>query len=104
MSPKKTILRTLTDHSKKDGAGEFIRPATIPGFREAPEKYQKTINALLQERLIEGMRDQDGRLAISLNPHRSREIERELRPIWAHPFVLLILALVATIVGFGFLV
>lgn len=103
MSPKKTILKALSDRSGTEGTGELIRPSSIPGFEKAPDKYQKTINALLQDRLIEGMRDQDGRLAIALNPHRTREIRKELRPVWAHPALLAALALVATAVGFGFL-
>ena len=80
-----------------------VRPSTIPGFQHAPEKYHQTINTLLKDRLIEGVRDPEGRLAISLNVHRAREIEKVLRPIWAHPAVLTLLALVAAVAGISIL-
>jgi hypothetical protein len=101
MSPKKAILKALSDSHRHQGPEKLVRPPSIPGFREAPEKYQKTINNLLRERLIEGVKDQDGCLAISLNPHRIREVRRELRPIWAHPglMALAVILLVMATVG-----
>jgi len=66
---------------------------------EDPEKFQKTINELLKDRLIEGAKDAEGRLAISLNAHRAKEIQKELRPVWAHPALLTLLALFAAAAG-----
>jgi len=104
MSPKKTILRTLSEQVNGDGTPAPIHPSTIPGFQQAPGKYQETINALLKDRMIEGNRDADGRMAISLNSHREKDVRKVLRPAWAHPAVLLALALFAAVAGFGFLV
>jgi hypothetical protein len=104
MSPKKTILRTLADYQADRGSATHVRPAAIPGFQEAPEKYQKTINALLKERLIEGIKDPEGHMAISLNTHRDREIRRVLRPTWAHPAVLLFALAALTLAGLTLLV
>ena len=104
MSPKKTILKTLAERQNGDGTPAPIHPSAIPGFQQAPGKYQETINALLKDRLIEGNRDGEGRMAISLNSHREREVRKVLRPFWAHPAVLAVLALSAALVGFGFLV
>lgn len=103
MSPRKSILRTLADRESGEGPGTYVRPATIPGFQEGPEKYQQAINALLKDRLIEGIRDPEGHLAISLNAHRARDVRKILRPIWAHPAVLTLLALVAAMAGMSFL-
>ena len=99
MSPKKQIIKTLADHQSKEGPETPIRPARIPGFGEAPEKYQRTINELLKDRLIEGFKDSDGCLAISLNSHREREIKRVLRPVWAHPLVVLLVLAAFAVVG-----
>ena len=104
MSPKKTILKALSDQLKGEGSAAPVRPSTIPGFQQAPEKYQQTINALLKDRLIEGVKDGEGRLAISLNVHRSREVQKVLRPLWAHPALLALAALSAAVAGMAFLV
>jgi hypothetical protein len=101
MSPKKTILKALAERQE---AGGPVRPSTIPGFQEAPEKYQQTINALLRDRLIEGQKDGEGRMAISLNTHREKDIRKVLRPIWAHPAILALVALGAAVAaGVGIL-
>jgi hypothetical protein len=42
-------------------------------------------------------------MAISLNSHRAKEIRKILRPAWAHPAILTILALVAAMAGMSFL-
>ena len=100
MSPKKAILRALSEHHHSGAPEALVRPSTIPGFKDSPEKYQKTINDLLRQRLIEGMKDREGHLAVSLNPHRARDVRRELRPVWAHPGIMalvVILAVVATV-------
>jgi len=103
MSPKKTILRALSEHQDGEGSESLVRPSTIPGFQQAPEKYQQVINTLLKNRLIEGVRDSEGYMAISLNTHRSKDIRKVLRPIWAHPAVLTLMALAAAVAGVSFL-
>jgi len=103
MSPKKTILKALTAQQTQAGVGEPVRPSTIPGFSEEPERFQRTINALLKERLIEGAKDPEGHLAISLNTHRAKDIRRELRPLWAHPAFLTLFALFAAAAGMSLL-
>jgi hypothetical protein len=99
MSPKKTILKTLAQHRGEGGTPTPVRPANIPGFEEAPGKFQQTINDLLKDRLIEGAKGPDGHMAISLNSHREKDIRRALRPLWAHPGVLALLALSAALAG-----
>ena len=101
MSPKKTILRTLSAEYKNSGPGVLTRPATIPGFGEKPEKYQHAVNTLLQERLIEGMKDPEGRMAISLNVQRMGEVKKELRPFWFHPAFVALMGLLAVAAGVG---
>lgn len=95
MSPRKTILKEL------DNAGTYARPSTIRGFNEAPEKYQKAVNALLQDRLLEGRKDDEGHMTIAINEHRRAEVRKELRPIWAHPAVLVAVLAIITAVGVG---
>ena len=99
MSPKKAILKTLSEQGEREGYSTPVRPSTIPGFEQAPEKYQQTINALLKERIIEGFKDPEGHMAISLNTHRAGEVRKALRPLWAHPLVLTLLALFAAVAG-----
>jgi hypothetical protein len=99
MSPKRTILKTLSDRQDGNGSVKLVRPSTIPGFQQAPEKYQQSINALLKDRLIEGIKDAEGHMAISLNTQRAGEIRKVLRPVWAHPAVLALLALFAAVAG-----
>ena len=83
MSARRTILRELS-RANVDG---HIRPATISGFSTNPSRYQEAVNALLQERLINGTKDHEGRLAIGLNQQRMSDVHRELRPFWAKPVV-----------------
>jgi hypothetical protein len=103
MSPKKTILKTLSETYRSQGPERLVRPNTIPGFDQSPEKYQQTINALLSTRLIEGMKDSEGRMAIALNGQRIVDVEKELRPLWAHPGLLAVLAALALVAAFGVL-
>ncbi|MEQ9400837.1 MAG: hypothetical protein RJQ04_16850 [Longimicrobiales bacterium] len=84
MSPRKNILRALQRAHAAKGGG-FIRPPEISGFSGEPEKYQKAVNQLLSERLIEGQKDGEGRMAIALNGHKMEAVRRELRPVWANP-------------------
>ncbi len=85
MSPRKTILRELDQLHSKKGNGSYARPSAIPGFGEQPSKYQEAVNGLLSERLIDGKKDDEGRMAIALNPHRLATVRRELRPWFARP-------------------
>jgi hypothetical protein len=98
MSPRKTILRELSRQHQEHGSQALKRPSEIPDFGEAPEKYQSAVNRLLQERLIEGRKDGEGRMALALNDHR----KRKLRPFWARPAMWAALVLVAVVVGAGF--
>ena len=103
MTSKKVILKALSEKQKGSEPDTPIRPSTLPGFKDAPEKYQQTINILLKDRLIEGVKDPEGHMAISLNAHRARDVEKVLRPVWAHPAVLGLLCLSAAAAGFTFL-
>ena len=102
MSPKKTILRELSRHHEATG-GQYTRPGAIPGFSQQPEKYQKAVNELLSARLVSGHKDEEGHMAIGLNEQRLKEVKRELRPIWAHPavWVVVVLAIVLTAISTG---
>jgi hypothetical protein len=93
MSPRKTILRELAQSSE----ASHTRPSAIRGFSEAPDKYQKAVNELLQARLLEGRKDDEGHMTIAINEHRLRDVERELRPIWAHPGVWALLAVLVVV-------
>lgn len=100
MSPRKTILRELTRTRDQDGPEALTRPDTIAGFAGRPAEYQKAVNRLLQDRLIEGRKDEEGRMAVSVNDHRLAQVRRELRPIWAQPAVWLSAAvLLLAVVG-----
>jgi len=86
MSPKKTILRALAAARELDDAA-YTRPASIPGFTADPERFQKAVNELLRDRLIEGRKDDEGHMAVAINVHRLNDVKRHLRPAWAHPAV-----------------
>lgn len=96
MSPRKTILKELARAETPSGP-VYRRPSTIPGFDQAPEKYQKAVNELLSARLLEGRKDDEGFMTIAINDHRRREVKRELRPIWAHPAVLALIVVLAAV-------
>ncbi len=87
MSPRKTILRKLDQLHSDEGKRRYAHPSTMPGFGEQPAKYQAAVNGLLNERLIDGMKDEDGRMAIALNPHRLATVRRELRPWYGRPMI-----------------
>ena len=98
MAPRKTILRELS----KAGAGSgavYARPSTIPGFSDAPDKYQKAVNELLQARLLEGRKDDQGHMTIAINEARRREVEKEIKPVWARPSVWAAIVLIVAAVG-----
>jgi len=99
MSPRKTILKALSKaHQDAPEGGLFTRPSSITGFSEQPDKYQKAVNELLQARLVEGRRDDEGKMTIALNVQRLVDVRRELRPIWARPAIW---AAIAIIVALG---
>lgn len=102
MSPRKTILRELSRRYRADGPQALTRPSEIDGFRKAQEKFQKAVNRLLRDRLVEGRKDGEGRMALALNEHRVRDVEREVRPLWARPALWAVVVLVAVAVGAGF--
>ena len=97
MSPKKTILRELTRTHETTGGAGHARPASIPGFSQQPDKYQKAVNELLQARLIEGRKDEAGHMTIAVNSHRLSDVRRELRPVWSHPAVWSVVLLAAVV-------
>lgn len=101
MLAKKTILRTLSKQYEEEGPEALVRPPSIPGFRDKPDKFQRAVNELLKDRLVEGMKDEGGQMAIALNPQRMRDVQRELRPLWAHPGLLTALALILMAAGVG---
>lgn len=103
MSPKKAILRALQEAPGAPAPGAHLRPPQIPGYAERPERYQEAVNELLRERLVEGRKDEEGRMTIALNQHRAREVERMLRPVWARPALWAAVAMLAA-VGVGVLV
>jgi hypothetical protein len=86
MSARRTILRELSQRHQRGETG-YLRPATIDGFTAQPSRYQEAVNRLLQERLINGTKDEDGRLAIGLNAHRIDAVQKELRPVYARATV-----------------
>ena len=77
-----------------------MRPSTITGYDEKPGEFQKAVNKLLGDRLIEGRTDDEGRITISVNDHRLAEVRKELRPVWAQPGIWLTAA-VLLIAVFG---
>lgn len=86
MSPKKTILKELS-RASTGPESRPVRPSSLPGWSERPEQFQKAVNELLQARLVEGRKDPEGHMAITLNEHRRGDVERMLRPVWARPAV-----------------
>ena len=85
MSPHKTILKKLDQIHDGEGAGRYTRPNTLPGFSGKAAKYQEAVNGLLKDRLIDGKKDEEGHMAIAINPHRITDVRRELRPWFARP-------------------
>ena len=87
MSPKKAILRALKGAHDVHRGEAHVRPPSIPGYSERPDRYQEAVNELLRARLVEGRKDAEGHLTIALNEHRRREVDRMLKPLWAKPAV-----------------
>ena len=75
----------------------------MPGFGQQPSKYQEAVNGLLNERLIEGKKDDEGRMAIALNPHRIATVRKELRPWFLRPVIWLVVFALGVAVGAQFL-
>ncbi len=97
MSPKKHILRELELVGDPGSTYSYVRPADIPGYQAAPDRYQAAVNDLLRERLIEGRADADGRMSIALNAHRIVDVRKVLRPVWARPSAWVAAAIVAAL-------
>ena len=97
MSPTKTILRELQRAHEESLGAALVRPASIPGFAADPDRFQKAVNELLKDRLIEGRKDEEGRMAVALNAHRLTDVRRVLRPAWAHPAVWAAVALMGAL-------
>ncbi len=104
MSPRKTILRELGQLHSDQGNGRYARPSAITGFGEKPSSYQEAVNGLLKERLIDGKKDEEGRMVIALNPGRLATVQRELRPWFARPTVWLGAIAVGVLVMAQFLI
>lgn len=102
MSPRKSILREL-DQAHRAGK-DATRPSSIQGFSENTSKYQSAVNELLKAQLINGQKDSEGHLAISLNPHRVGDVQKELRPMLARPGVWVGLMLLGAVGSFAFLI
>ena len=100
MSPRKTILKELSKAAGGSGAA-YTRPSAIRGFSESPEKYQKAVNDLLQARLLEGRKDDQGHMTIAINEHRRREVEKEIKPVWARPAVWAVIVVLVMLVAVG---
>jgi hypothetical protein len=100
MSPRAKILRALDDRRRSNG--EYMRPAEITGFESEPARYQKAINTLLQERLINGRKDDEGKLAIAINDDRLADVNRAIRPLVARPMVWLAVLVLLTLGAAGF--
>jgi hypothetical protein len=99
MSPRKTILRELDRARREQPSSPALRPSTLPGYADRPDRFQSAVNELLQARLLEGRKDNEGRMTIALNEHRLADVKKELRPLWAHPAVWALLALAIVAVG-----
>lgn len=103
MSPKKTILRAL-DQIHATDPGCFTRPGSIDGFSANASRYQAAVNDLLKERLIDGRRDEEGHMAIALNPHRAADVRRQLRPFFARPAAWVVAVLLSVVAAAPFLI
>ena len=104
MSPRKTILRELDQRHFDSGNGRYARPSAMPGFSDQPSRFQEAVNGLLKERLIDGKKDREGRMAIALNPNRLAAVRRELRPWFARPAIWLGAIIAGGLVGLLFLI
>ena len=56
------------------------------------------MSGLLEERLIDGKKDEEGRIVIALNPGRLATVQKELRPWFARPTIWLGAIAVAVLV------
>ena len=104
MSPRTLILRELDQLHQSAGNGTYARPSTIPGYQQRASKYQEAVNGLLKDRLIDGKKDEDGHMAIALNPHRLGDVKKELRPWFAKPSVWLLFGATVGIAAAPFLI
>lgn len=97
MSVRKTILRELDRARRAHSPSRFLRPSTLRGYADRPDRYQNAVNELLRARLVEGVTDEEGRIAIGLNDHHLADVQRELRPLWARPLLWALIAIVLAV-------
>jgi hypothetical protein len=101
VSPRRTILRELNQRDR-NGEPAYTRPSSIAGFADQPARFQQAVNQLLGERLINGTKDAEGRLAIAINEYRRAAVERELKPWYARPAALLLAVAAVAVLAVGF--
>jgi len=93
MSPTKNILRQLERVHEKT-PGEFTAPRSLTGFDPADPKHTQAMNQLLRDRLINGVKAEDGGMAIALNTGNIGAVNKALRPWYASPGVWALLVFV----------
>ena len=87
MSPKKTILRELDLHHRRQGADQYISPGALAGFDRNDPRHRAALNQLLHQRLIRGTTGPDGAMVIALSPQRLGDVRRMVRPWQLRPAV-----------------
>ncbi len=95
MSPKKTVLRHLTELHEETGAEQYTHPGDIRGFDPEDSRCKEAVNQLLRDRYINGRKGPDGGMVIALNVTRLRDVRREIRPWFATPLLWVGIALIA---------
>ncbi len=103
MSPRKTILRHLHQVHQADPE-EFTRPASIAGFDPGDPKHTAAMNALLQDRLINGVKSPEGGIAIAVNRGNIAAVQKALRPWYADPRFWTVLAIAGSLGTAGLLI
>ena len=95
MSPKKTVLRHLTELHEENGAEQYTHPGDIQGFDPEDSRCKEAVNQLLRDRYINGRKGADGGMVIALNVTRLRDVRREIRPWFATPLLWVGIVLIA---------
>lgn len=84
MSPRKNILRQL-EKSHRSQPGQLTRARDLSGFDPEDPKHTKAMNQLLKDRLINGMKAEDGGMALQLNSGNIAAVKKALRPWYLSP-------------------
>ena len=84
MSPRKNILRQL-EKTHQQAPGRMTAATSIDGFDPEDPKHTQAMNQLLRDRLINGMKADDGGMAIQLNTGNLSAVRRALRPWYMSP-------------------